>query len=490
MRSTLNFIAGERRPAASGATLPNVNPATGEVLGTVAASDARDVQDAVSAALRAFPAWRETPASERGAILLRIADGLEKNLDAFARAESRDTGKPVWLARSSDMQRAIANFRFFGGQAQHAAGEWHETDAVLNGVRTRAVNYTLRKPRGVAGLIAPWNLPLYLLTWKIAPALATGNTIVAKPSELTPTTADMLCDIASEAGVPAGVLNVVHGEGKACGGAIVSHPDVPTISFTGSTAVGSWIGGEAGRAFKRVSLELGGKNPFIVFEDADLDDALSTAVRAGFANQGQICLCGSRVLVQRAIFDRFAAGLVERAGKLVIGDPLDEKTTFGSLVGEAHLAKVAGMVDKARALGGKIHCGGGRVPKSSLPPRCANGAFYAPTVITGLDPACEIEQEEIFGPVVTLRPFETEDEAIALANGTRYGLAASLFTRDVSRAHRVAARIEAGLVWVNCWMIRDLRTPFGGVKHSGLGREGGWEAMKFFTEPTNVCVKI
>jgi aminomuconate-semialdehyde/2-hydroxymuconate-6-semialdehyde dehydrogenase len=328
------------------------------------------------------------------------------------------------------------------------------------------------------------------LTWKIAPALATGNTVVAKPSELTPTTADMLCDIAAEAGLPEGVLNVVHGEGKACGGAIVSHPEVPTISFTGSTAVGSWIGGEAGKQFKRVSLELGGKNPFIVFDDADLDDALATAVRAGFSNQGQICLCGSRMLVQRAIFDRFVSGLVEKAGKLAVGDPLDGSTTFGSLIGEAHLAKVAGLVDRARELRGRVHCGGGRIPRDKLPARCASGAFYAPTIITGLDPSCEIEQEEIFGPVVTLQPFDTEEEAVALANGTKYGLAASVFTRDVSRAHRVAARIDAGLVWVNCWMIRDLRTPFGGVKHSGLGREGGWDAMKFFTEPTNVCVKI
>jgi aminomuconate-semialdehyde/2-hydroxymuconate-6-semialdehyde dehydrogenase len=356
-----------------------------------------------------------------------------------------------------------------------------------------AINYTIRRPRGVAGCISPWNLPLYLFTWKIAPALATGNTVVGKPSEVTPTTAAMLGELSIEAGMPPGVLNIVHGLGPKAGAALVEHSDVPTVTFTGSTAVGRWIGETCGRMLKRVSLELGGKNAFVVFEDADVEAAVATAARAAFSNQGQICLCGSRLLVHDSIADRVVAGVVERARGLVIGDPMDPTTTFGAITSKAQLEKIAGMVEEARAMGGRVLTGGkvwnGEDPaRRAGPPK--NGWFYEPTVIEGLDPACRVEREEIFGPVVTVQRFREEAEAVRLANGTAYGLAATIFTRDVSRAHRVAAVLDAGIVWVNCWMVRDLRTPFGGVKQSGVGREGGVEALRFFTEGRNVCVRV
>jgi aminomuconate-semialdehyde/2-hydroxymuconate-6-semialdehyde dehydrogenase len=490
MSAVQNHIAGRSVPAASGATLELVDPATGRGRGSVAASDARDVDAAVAAAAGAFPAWSTAPAIERSRILLRLAELVEANLEPLARAESADTGKPIALARSVDIPRSAANLRFFATAILHGAGEAHHFDGggVPGGVP--ALNYTVRSPRGPAGLIAPWNLPLYLLTWKIAPALATGNTAVCKPSELTPTTASMLADLAVEAGLPAGVLNVVHGLGAEAGAAIVTHPGVPTISFTGSTAVGRWIAREGGDRLKRVSLELGGKNAFIVFNDADFDAALHTAVRAGFTNQGQVCLCGSRLLVQRGIADRFVEWFVDRVRSLRVGDPGDESTQQGTLISAAHLAKVARMVEEARAAGGRVLCGGEPVPAAELPERCKGGFFYRPTVIAGLDPACATEREEIFGPVVTVQTFETERDAVRLANGTDYGLAATVFTGDVSRAHRVAGELQAGIVWVNCWMVRDLRTPFGGVKQSGVGREGGLEALRFFTEPKNVCVGL
>lgn len=490
MTAVLNHIAGRSVPAASGATLELMDPATGRSRGSVAASEARDVDAAVAAAGGAFPAWSTAPAIERSRVLLRLAELVEANLEPLAKAESGDTGKPIALARSVDIPRSAANLRFFATAILHGSSEAHHFDGggVPGGVP--ALNYTLRRPRGVAGLISPWNLPLYLLTWKIAPALATGNTAVCKPSELTPTTATMLAELAVEAGVPAGVLNVVHGLGAEAGAAIVTHPGVPTLSFTGSTAVGRWIAREGGERLKRVSLELGGKNAFIVFDDADFDLALHTAVRAGFTNQGQVCLCGSRLLVQRGIAERFVEWFVDRVRALRVGDPGDESTQQGALISAGHLAKVAGMVDEARAAGGRVLVGGEAVPAGELPERCRGGFFYRPTVLAGLDPACRVEREEIFGPVVTVQTFDSEGDAVRLANGTDYGLAATVFTGDVSRAHRVGAALDAGIVWVNCWMVRDLRTPFGGVKQSGVGREGGLEALRFFTEPTNVCVGL
>ncbi len=485
-----NFIDGAFVEPLAGRYLPNIEPATGRLIGEVAQSEAGDIDVATRAAQRAFGAWASRPASERSRLLLRLADLLERDLEAFAQAESLDTGKPISLARAVDIPRSVANLRFFGTSVLHTKSAMHETDAGATPGAAHAINYTLRRPRGVAGLISPWNLPLYLLTWKIAPALATGNTVLCKPSEITPTTGAMLARLSIEAGLPAGVLNVVHGAGEGAGGAIVKHADIPTISFTGSTAVGRWIAREAGERLKRVSLELGGKNPMIIFDDADVDDAVATLARAAFTNQGQVCLCASRVLIHRKVFDRVRDGIVARAMALKPGDPSDPTCVFGALSSAAHLSKVAGIVDRARNQGAQILCGGSVPAPSTLPKRCEGGFFYHPTVITGAAHDCELEQEEVFGPVISLRSFDTDDEAISLANSTKYGLATTIFTRDVSRAHAVAGAVDCGIVWINCWMLRDLRTPFGGSRQSGVGREGGSEAMRFFTEPKNVCVRV
>jgi aminomuconate-semialdehyde/2-hydroxymuconate-6-semialdehyde dehydrogenase len=483
-----NFIANRATGAISGRTLDVLEPATGAIHATAPDSGPEEINDAVRVAKAAFPVWAATPVSERARLLHELANLIEKNLEAFAAAESADTGKPLSLASTVDIPRSAANLRYFANAVQHGQSELHDFDGggVPGGVP--AMNLTLRRPRGVAGCISPWNLPLYLLTWKIAPALATGNTVVAKPSEVTPVSAWMLGKLAREAGLPAGVLNIVHGSGTRAGAALVEHPDVPTITFTGSTSVGRWIGERCGAMLKRVSLELGGKNPFIIFADADLDHAIDTAARAAFTNQGQICLCGSRLIIEASVFNRVRDGIIARAKALRVGDPRDAHTQFGSLTSPAHCAKVEAMVDEARSLGATIHCGGARVDPASLPSRCTNGSFYAPTVLSGLDPACRVEREEIFGPVVSLQPFRDEHEALTLANSTNYGLAASIFTSDLGTAQRVSEALDAGIVWINCWMVRDLRTPFGGMKQSGVGREGGLDALRFFTEPKNVCI--
>lgn len=490
-----NFINNEFVPPASGDHLDVVEPATGSVYARVPLSDAPDVERGVRAAANAFPGWSSTPAAERSRLLLRLADLIDRDAEALAQAESRDTGKPISLARSVDIPRSAANLRFFATAILHTQSEMHETDAPGigpggGGGGGHAINYTLRRPRGVAGLISPWNLPLYLLTWKIAPAVATGNTCIAKPSEITPVSASMLAALVKEAGFPPGVINIVHGDGRSCGSEIIRHPEVPTLSFTGSTAVGRWIGETAGRMLKRVSLELGGKNPFIIFDDANLEEAIATAVRAAFMNQGQVCLCGSRLLVQRSCFERVQDGVMAGARALRVGDPTEAQTQFGALTSRPHLEKVADIVEKAREAGGIILTGGRTLAPSNLPQRCRAGFFYEPTVISGLDPDCGCEREEIFGPVVTLQPFDSDEEAVRLANATDYGLAATIFTSNLSRAHTLAARLDAGVVWINCWMLRDLRTPFGGAKASGVGREGGVDALKFFTEPKNVCVRL
>jgi aminomuconate-semialdehyde/2-hydroxymuconate-6-semialdehyde dehydrogenase len=475
-----NFVGGAFHAPASGRRIDVFEPAVGKVYATAPQSNAQDVAEAVAAAQAAFPAWRDLPGSDRAAWLNRIADLIERDLELFAQAESRDTGKPVKLARSLDIPRAIANLRFFAAAAVQFASEAHVMEA-------GAVNYTLRQPHGVVAGISPWNLPLYLLTWKIAPALAAGNCVLAKPSEVTPLTAHLLAERCIEARLPAGVLSILHGVGSEVGEAIVVHPLVRAISFTGGTVTGKRIAAAAAGQLKKLALELGGKNPTLVFADADFEVAVDGAVRAAFTNQGEICLCGSRVLIERSVYPRFRDAFVERARRLKLGDPLEADTDQGAIVSQPHLDKVLGAVKRARELGGKVLCGGERARVAGE--RCRDGWFMQPTVIDGLPPECETNQEEIFGPVVTLLPFEGEDQALAIANGTPYGLASSIWSRDIQRCHRIAARLESGLVWVNTWMLRDLRTPMGGVKQSGLGREGGVEAMRFFTEPRNVCVK-
>lgn len=481
MQRLENFIGGRFVEPTSGEYLENVDPATGQVYAHIPDSDQRDVARAVEAAETAFPMWSHTPAAERSKFLLRIADLIESNLEKLSHAECVDSGKPIALARTLDIPRAAANFRFFATAILHTHSEAHLTDG-------RAINYTLRQPRGVAGLISPWNLPLYLFSWKVAPAIATGNTAVGKPSELTPMTAFMLGEICQQAGLPEGVLNIVHGLGPKAGAAIVSHPRISAISFTGGTKTGAEIARVAGPMFKKLSLELGGKNANIIFADADMEEAIATSLRASFSNQGQICLCGSRILVEQSACAAFTEQFVKRAGKLRLGDPLDAATEQGAINSKPHLQKILSCIELAKAEGGTILCGG--KPPAPINERCRNGFFLEPTVITGLGPDCRTNREEIFGPVVTIIPFEHESDAVRFANATEYGLSSSLWTRDLDRAHRAAAQIQAGTVWVNCWLLRDLRVPFGGMKQSGVGREGGDEAIRFFTEPKNVCIAL
>lgn len=485
MTTTLveNFIGGAFVPPVTGRMMDCINPATGEAFAHVAMSGREDVERAVAAAQKAFDGWRRTPVAERARLLNALADLIDQHADRLAVAETNDSGKPITLSRSVDIPRSAQNFRYFAGAIQHTASPMHRMD-------DEAINYTLRHPRGVAGCISPWNLPLYLLSWKIAPALATGNTVVAKPSEVTPMTAFMLGDLIQRAGFPDGVVNFVHGEGGTAGVALVEHPGVPTLSFTGSTRVGRFISDAASKTFKRVSLEMGGKNPFVIFEDADLAQAIPGAARAAFTNGGQICLCGSRLLAHKSVYEEVIDGLARLARDRVIGDPIDAATEHGALVSMSHLEKVEWYVQAAIRDGAQVHAGGGRVAAERLPERVRHGAFFEPTVLSGLANTCDAVQEEIFGPVVTVQPFEDEQEAVELANSTKYGLAASVWTTNLSRAHRVAAAIDAGIVWVNCWMLRDLRTPFGGTRQSGYGREGGEWALNFFTEPKNVCVKV
>ncbi len=478
MKKIRNYINGQLREPSGQNYLEVYRPATGQHYAWAPDSDHQDIERAVHAAQQAFPAWAATTLEERHDILMSISNLILEKLDELALAESIDNGKPLWLARKVDIRRSSSNFRFFATAIMQYASEAHE----MNGL---AINYTLRKPLGVVGCISPWNLPLYLFSWKIAPALAAGNTVVAKPSEVTPMTAFLLSEICIEAGLPAGVLNIVHGLGHKTGPAISSHRAVKAISFTGSTRVGKEIATTAAPLFKRLSLEMGGKNPTLIFADCHYEKMLDMTVRSSYTNQGQICLCGSRIYVEKTIYEKFKKDFVEKTRQLKVGDPLDKNTNIGAVVSKAHHEKILYYIDLAQKEGGRILCGG----QSIKPKGLEKGWYIQPTVIEGLDPDCRTNQEEIFGPVVTITPFENDEEALQLANQSNYGLSATIWTENLSRAHRLADQLEAGIIWINTWMLRDLRTPFGGMKDSGVGREGGMEALRFFTEPKNVCIE-
>jgi aminomuconate-semialdehyde/2-hydroxymuconate-6-semialdehyde dehydrogenase len=474
-----NYVDGQLIESVSNNFLENESPTTGKVFSLVPDSDHRDVELAVAAAKKAFPYWSGLSKKERHDYLIKLANGIRARFDVMVKAESLDNGKPEWLAKQVDIPRASENFEFFASASLHFASQLHEMDG-------KAINYTLREPIGVVGCISPWNLPIYLLTWKIAPALAAGNTVVAKPSEVTPYTAYLLSEICQEVGFPKGVLNIVHGLGHKVGEAICKHKDTPIISFTGGTVTGAQIAKVAAPMFKKLSLELGGKNPNIIFSDANFNEALDMAIKASFRNQGQICLCGSRLFVEKSIYQKFKDAFVEKTKLLSVGDPKQDHD-LGAVVSKSHMNKILDKIEIAKQEGGQVLCGGHRI---ILDGELKQGYYIAPTIIEGLDYKCQTNQEEIFGPVVTITPFENEEEVIKMANSTKYGLAASIFTKDISKGHRVAAKIDSGIIWINTWMMRDLRIPFGGMKNSGVGREGGFKSLEFFTEPKNVCLKL
>ena len=480
MDKILNYINGEFIESLDKSWINNVDPSIGKVYSLIPDSEDKDIEQAVQSAELAFDNWSNSTIDYRSKILNNIAKLILRNMEDLARAESIDNGKPLSLAKKIDIPRAAKNMTFFASAIKHDSSESHQMNNI-------AINYTLRKPIGVVGCISPWNLPLYLFTWKIAPALAAGNTVIAKPSEVTPMTAYLFSKICKEAGLPDGVLNIVHGYGGKVGAAITKHPKIKAISFTGGTATGKEIAKVAAPMFKKMSLELGGKNPNIVFADCDFEKAVSTSVLSSFSNQGQICLCGSRIYIEREIYDKFKEAFLKKVKKLVVQDPLSESTQIGALVSEDHMNKVLQHIKVAKEEGGVILHGGERILLSG---RCENGFFVSPTVIEGLPQNCRTNQEEIFGPVVTLSPFDREDEVIEYANGTQYGLSSTVWTKDLDKANKMAQELKAGIVWINCWLVRDLRTPFGGVKNSGVGREGGYYGLQFFTEPTNVCISL
>ncbi len=480
MQTISNYINGQLNPPVSGKYLDNYNPAIGMVYSLIPDSDEQDVGLAYESAAAAFPSWSKTSVEEKFKIMMRVADLIEEHLEMLAQAESIDNGKPIGLARMMDIPRAASNFRFYAQAITQFSSEAHQMEDSY-------LNYTLRQPIGVVACISPWNLPLYLFTWKIAPAIAAGNCVVAKPSEVTPMTAFLLSKICIEAGMPAGVLNIVHGNGPKTGMSIVAHPHIHAISFTGGTKTGAAIAQVAAPMFKKLSLELGGKNPNIIFADCDFDEMIATTLRSSFANQGQICLCGSRIFVEKSIYEKFKTAFIAKVAKMQVGNPLDEQTKMGAIVSKQHFEKILSYIELAKEEGGKILCGGSAVKMEG---ELEHGWYIQPTVIEGLTYDCRTNQEEIFGPVVTITPFETEEEVLKMANSVSYGLSSSVWTQDLRRAHRMASLIQAGIVWINCWLVRDLRTPFGGIKHSGVGREGGFEALRFFTEPKNVCLKL
>ncbi|MCI2230066.1 aldehyde dehydrogenase [Polaribacter sp. MSW13] len=474
-----NYINGEFINPIQNNWIENYNPAIGEVYGQIPDSTKEDVEKAVEAAKKAFPKWSNTTLDKRSKILSKIAALILEKLDFLAAAESKDNGKPISLAAQIDIPRAAANFQFFANAITQFSSEAHES------VGLNAMNFTLRQPIGVVGCISPWNLPLYLFTWKIAPAIAAGNCVVAKPSEVTPMTAYLLGEICTEAGLPKGVLNIVHGLGTSTGQAIVEHPNIKAISFTGGTATGAHIARVAAPMFKKLSLELGGKNPNIIFADCDYEKMLATTIRSSFANQGQICLCGSRIFVEEKIYDRFKQDFIEKVAALKVGNPSEKDTNIGALVSKEHLEKVKSYIDIAENEGGKILLGGSKVVVEGN----EKGYYLQPTIIEVFDNQCKLNQEEIFGPVVTIMSFKTDEEALTLANDVKYGLSATVWTNNLNRTMQFSKQLQTGIVWVNTWLMRDLRTPFGGQKASGVGREGGFEALQFFTEAKNICIQ-
>jgi len=474
-----NYINGEWRPAICEHWIEDYSPANGSLIAQIPCSSSEDVDEAVLAASEAIEDWANLTIAERADWLEKIADALESRAEEVAQLESLDTGKPITLARSVDAARSVANFRFFAEQGREFESEIFEM--------SDATNRVVYKPVGVTGLITPWNLPLYLLSWKVAPALLMGNTVVAKPSEMTPMTASLLAEVMEDVELPIGVFNLVHGNGLDAGAPLTSHPDVNLISFTGGTATGREVAKSASSGFKKLSLELGGKNATIIRADADLDEMMPSIVRASFLNQGQVCLCGSRILIHESIYDSFVKGFLEVVSDMIVGDPSDDQTELGALISADHRDKVMSYIELAEEEGGDILCGGGA--PVGIPQAFENGYWVSPTVIDGLAPDSRCATEEIFGPVVTLHPFSDDDEAVEIANMTDYGLAGSIWTQDVDAGSLMAERIDSGMVWVNCWLHRDLRVPFGGVKNSGVGREGGRWSLGFFSEAINICVK-
>ena len=473
-----NYIDGTFVNPIQNEWIDNTDPSNGLVYGKIPNSCSKDVQVAYKAAQKAFIPWSETSIEERSSILLKIAHLIEVHLNRFAEAESKDNGKPISVAKTVDIPRAASNFRFFGHAITQFYSESHEVKS------EKTINYTLRHPIGVVGCISPWNLPLYLLSWKIAPALAAGNCVVAKPSEVTPYTAFLLGEICTEAGLPKGVLNIVHGLGASTGKAIVEHPHIKAISFTGGTETGKFIAKTAAPMFKKLSLELGGKNPNIIFADCDYEKMLTTTIRSSFSNQGQICLCGSRIFVEASIYEQFKIDFIKRVQQLVVGPPSNQSTQVGALVSKTHFEKVQLYIEGIDNKQSRLLCGGNRIHIEGF----ENGYYLSPTVIEVNSNSCKLNQEEIFGPVVTLMPFNSDTEVLAMANDVKYGLSATVWTNNLKRSLMFSEKLETGIVWINTWMQRDLRTPFGGVKSSGVGREGGFEVLRFFTETKNICI--
>lgn len=475
----LHFINGQFVSSQNNKVFENINPATEEVLGEVAEGGKQEVDYAVAAAKRALDGpWKTTTLQERSKILRKIGDLIIERQEELARLESLDTGKPFALANSIDIPRAAYNFHFFADYITSVGTEAYQQD-------DQALHYAYRRPVGVVGIIKPWNLPLLLLTWKLAPCLGMGNTAVIKPAEWTPMTATVLMEIIKDAGVPDGVVNLVHGFGpNSAGGAISEHPDIDAISFIGEPSTGSAIMKAASDSLKKLSYELGGKNPNIIFADADLDEVIDTTIRSSFINQGEVCLCGSRIYVERPAYEKFLEKFSSRVKELKVGDPFEEGTDVGALISKEHYDRVMSYIDIAKEDGGTFLTGGTR------PEGLEKGYYLEPTIITGLDRNSRCVSEEIFGPVVTVVPFDMEEEVIMQANDTHYGLSATIWTNDLKRGHRVAHQIEAGIIWVNTWFLRDLRTPFGGMKHSGIGRTGGMHSLDFYSELSNITIKL